>query len=69
MILYIKGEKYLSVDEVEKLVGYKKSTINVKVQYNAFPKPQQLHFQRLWKRSEIESYLKTHKKKKRRKKN
>lgn len=57
MQINIDGERYISVGEVEQLVGQKSSTIDVKVRYGAFPKPIKLPVVKFWKLSEIESYL------------
>jgi predicted DNA-binding transcriptional regulator AlpA len=58
MKITIQNEEYISVEEVERLVKQKSSTIDVKVRYGEFPKPIKLPVVKFWKLSDIEEYLK-----------
>lgn len=57
MKILIDNEEYLNIDDVEKLVGQKSTTIDVKVRYGVFPSPIKLPTLKFWKLSEIEEYL------------
>ena len=65
----IDNEEYIELSDVQDMVGIKSTLIYEKVRYGQFPKPQEkkidITFKRkrkLWKRSEIEEYIKRTKK-------
>ena len=64
----IDNEEYIELEDVKNLAGIKQTLIYEKVRYGQFPQPQEkkvdITFRRkrkLWKRSEIEEYLKAKK--------
>lgn len=57
MKLIVDNEEYLTLAEVEKLVGLKETSIAMRVRFSDFPKPVKLEIRQAWKRWEIEEYL------------
>lgn len=57
MKIIIDGEEYITQDEVEKMIGAKRTTLATYVKYGTIPSPIKLSFRRLWKKHEIEEYL------------
>ncbi|MDR0580925.1 MAG: AlpA family phage regulatory protein [Holosporaceae bacterium] len=51
------GQEYITLDEVEKLVEMKQTSIHTRVRFGHFPKPIKFEIRMAWKRSEIDSYL------------
>ena len=62
MKLIVDNEEYLVLEEVEKLVGLKETSIAMRVRFSDFPKPVKLEIRQAWKRSEIEDYITKQKK-------
>ena len=62
MKLIVDNEEYLTLAELEKLVGLKETSIAMRVRFSNFPKPVKLEIRQAWKRSEIEAYIKASKK-------
>ena len=62
MKLIVDNEEYLVLEEVEKLVGLKETSIAMRVRFSDFPKPVKLEIRQAWKRSEIEDYIAKQKK-------
>jgi predicted DNA-binding transcriptional regulator AlpA len=67
----IDNEEYIDLEELEKLVGMKQTRIYEKMRYNVFPKSEKkkipITFVRkhsLWKRCDIDEYLKKKKEEK-----
>jgi predicted DNA-binding transcriptional regulator AlpA len=57
MEFILENEEYLTLDEVEKLVDLKQTSIYTLVRFGSFPKPRKLEIRQAWKRSEIDLYL------------
>jgi predicted DNA-binding transcriptional regulator AlpA len=53
----VEGQEYLTLDEVEELVGMKQTSIHTRVRFGHFPKPIKLEIRMAWKKSEIDEYL------------
>jgi predicted DNA-binding transcriptional regulator AlpA len=62
MSFNIDNEEYLDLDEVIKLTGINQAYIYMKIKYEGFPKPENKTVptprkRKLWKKSEIETYI------------
>lgn len=57
MNFVIDNEEYLTQEEVEQKVGLKQTALNTLVRFGHFPKPLKLEIRKLWKKSDIETYL------------
>ena len=61
-IFFKTDEEYLYETEVMDLLKMSQSTVRLKVRAKEMPLPTRLKSKNLWKRSDIESYIKTSKK-------
>lgn len=57
MEIIMDGEKYISLDEVEKKVGFKVTKIGIKINRGEFPAPRKIEVTNFWKVSDIEKYI------------
>lgn len=53
----INNEEYITLEEVEKLVGLKQTSINTRVRFGHFPKPVKFEIRMAWKKSDIDDYI------------
>ena len=53
----IDNQEYITLDEVEKIVGMKESSIYNRVRFGHFPQPVKFEIRKAWKKSEIDAYL------------
>ena len=58
----ISNEEYITLEEVEKLVKLRESSIYNRVRFGHFPKPVKLEIRMAWKLSEIEEYIESQRK-------
>jgi predicted DNA-binding transcriptional regulator AlpA len=63
MDIFLDGEQYLTMKEVEKLVDMKESYIYALVKHGHFPQPTRIEVRRAWKKSDIEAYIESTKNK------
>jgi predicted DNA-binding transcriptional regulator AlpA len=57
MRLMIENEEYVTLDEVEKLVNMKQTSIYTRVRFGSFPQPLKFPTRMAWKSKEIEAYI------------
>jgi predicted DNA-binding transcriptional regulator AlpA len=53
----VENETYITLDEVEKLVDLKLTSIYTRYTFGDFPKPINFEIRQAWKESDIEEYL------------
>jgi predicted DNA-binding transcriptional regulator AlpA len=53
----VNDEKYITMEDVEKLVGLKESSIYMRVRFGHFPQPIKWEVRQAWKKTDIEEYL------------
>ena len=51
-------KELLTTDDLAKLLGYSKATVNTYVALNKLPKPKKIYGKRLWEREQVEKWLK-----------
>ncbi|MDR2157706.1 MAG: AlpA family phage regulatory protein [Holosporaceae bacterium] len=62
MKFFVDNENYVTLEDVEKLVGLKESSIYMRVRFGHFPEPRKFEIRQAWKLSEIEEYIQNNKK-------
>jgi predicted DNA-binding transcriptional regulator AlpA len=62
--VYIEGASYIDSEEVAKMLGIAAITLQVKTRAKEIPLPIKLKTRILWKKSDIEAYLKKKKEEK-----
>jgi predicted DNA-binding transcriptional regulator AlpA len=58
MKLMIENEEYITLDEVERLVNMKQTSIYTRVRFGSFPQPLKFPTRMAWKKEDIDKYLK-----------
>ena len=61
MNIIIDEEEYLKLEDVLELTGLKQTNLYVKIKCKEFPKPEHMKIRALWKKVDIEKYIKTQK--------
>jgi predicted DNA-binding transcriptional regulator AlpA len=59
MEFILNDEKYVTLDDVEKLVDMKETSIYNRVRFGHFPKPLKIKIGMAWKKSDIDAYIKS----------
>lgn len=57
MKLIIDNEEYLTLEELEKKVNLKETSIYMRIRFGDFPAPKKFKIRQAWKKSDIEEYL------------
>lgn len=60
MQVMIDGVEYIRQSDVEKLLGMKGTSLYYMTKFSDFPKAQKIEFRQLWRKSEVEEYLRQH---------
>ena len=61
MNIVVDGEEYLRLEDVLKATNLKQANLYIKIRCKEFPKPEHMKIRALWKKVDIEKYIKTQK--------
>ena len=62
MKFQINNETYVTLEDVEKMIDLKRTSISMLVRFCGFPKPEKIEIRKAWKLSDIEEYIEKSKK-------